>query len=264
LPRIAEVLAIVALLAIYGRYLGRTLEQRSVARGFATIARFFGTAAIDTILAHIHRGLMRVIALESILMQRGMRGGDLRIQDPRAASRCAPPAKNAAARGQDAGSAAAETLTPEQAPAAQAAANAAEERLARRIARNAPLTLDTLPRMKAIVAEVRRSPVGRTIAAICGDFGISPALCNGFFWNKLFDAIRLHGGSDSSLALEMGRREKRFDKEEWKHPGLELPEETRDGIRRALGYFIGENPVWRFVAVARRGASVAAIATGPP
>ena len=61
---IAEILAVVSILAGYGRHLAQTLEQRAVARGFATIARFFGTVALDTILAHIQRGLMRAIALE--------------------------------------------------------------------------------------------------------------------------------------------------------------------------------------------------------
>jgi hypothetical protein len=263
-PRIVEILVIVSLLGVYGRHLGQTLERRSLARGFATIARFFCTATTDTIRAHIQRGLMRLIALESVLMQRARRGGDLRIQAPRATSRRATPVKDAAANGQEAGSEAREALTPAQDAAAQEAAIAAGARLARRIARNAPLTLDNLPRMKAIIAEVRRNPVGRTIAAICRDFGIAPALCNGAFWNNLFDAIRLHGGSHSGFTREMKRREKRFDKEEWKHPGLELPEETRDGIHRVLGFFIGETPVWPFAAVAAPMAAVAAVATGPP
>jgi hypothetical protein len=259
-----EILTILSLLGVYGRHLGRTLEQRSMARGFATIARFFGTASTDTIRAHIQRGLMRLIALESILMQRGMRGGGLRILAPRTASRRGKPVKDAAVTGPAAGSGAADMLTPAQEAAAQAAAIAAGERLARRMARNAPLSLDNLPRMKAIIAEVRRNPVGRTIAAICRDFGIAPALCNGAFWNNLFDAMRLHGGSHNGLAAEMKRREKRFDKEEWKHPGLELPEETRDGIHRVLGFFVGETPVWRFVAAVAPGVRVAAVATGPP
>ena len=118
--------------------------------------------------------------------------------------------------------------------------------------------------MEAIDAEVRRSPVGRTIAAICRDFGISPSLCDGTFWNRLFDAIRLYRGSLASLVLEVRRRERRFEKEEWKHPGLEWPEETREGIRRVLGFLIGEDPVDPFAVAAAPGAGVAAAATGPP
>ncbi len=64
----------------------------------------------------------------------------------------------------------------------------------------------------------------------------------------------------------MKRRERRFEKEEWKHPGLELPEETRDGIRRVLGFFIGES---RLVDRVRRcgrgrGRRLPLAATGPP
>jgi hypothetical protein len=261
-PRISEVLAVVSILACYGRHLAQTLEERAVARGFATIARFFGTVAFDTILAHLHRGLMRAIALERMLMRRAKRGRDLRVPSPRVASGRAQPEENAAETGQTAASAPQEALTPKQAAAAQAAALRAGERLARRIAQNQPLTLDTLPRWEEIDAEVRRSPVGRTIAAICRDFGVSPSLCNGTFWNALFDVIRLNRGNASTLVLDLNRREKRFDKEEWKHPGFELPEETRDGIRRVLGFFIGEEPLWPGAVVAAPG--VAAMATGPP
>ncbi len=118
--------------------------------------------------------------------------------------------------------------------------------------------------MESIEAEVRRSPIGRTIAAICRDLGISPALCDGTFWNRLFDAIRLYRGSLPGFVREVKRRERRFEKEEWKHPGLELPEETRSGVRRVLGFFIGEPPVDPFAVAAAPGAPVAAAATGPP
>jgi hypothetical protein len=277
--RIAEILAVVSVLASYGRHLGQTLEQRAVARGFATIARFFGTVTIDTILAHLQRGLMRAIALERMLLLRAARGRDLRILAPRAASRREPPAEDVPAPGQTAGSSLPETLTPAQAAATQAAAareaaaKGAGERLVRRIARNEPLTLDTMPRMEEIEAEVRSSPVGRTIAAICRDLGISPSLCDGMFWNRLFDAIRLYRGSLSSLVLDMKRREQRFEKEAWKHPGLEWPEESREGIRRVLGFFIGETSADRAAAVAAPGAPtamaapaarVAVAANGPP
>jgi hypothetical protein len=263
-PQIARVMAVLTILSDYGRHLSRTLEQRAIAHSFATIARFFGTIGLDTIQAHITRGLMRTIALEQMLRQRIRRGLDLPIQAPRTRSCRAPPAQDAAESGQTGGSVPPEVLTPEQEAAAQAAARKAGERLARRIARNAPLTLATMPRMKTIEAEVRRSPVGRTIAAICRDFGISPALCNGVFWSALYDVIRHHRGSSSGLVRAMKRNELRFDKEEWKHPGLELPEETRDGVHRVLGFFVGEKPFDLFAGGSRPGLRVAAAATGPP
>jgi hypothetical protein len=262
--RIAEILTVVSVLASYGRHLAETLEQRGIARGFATIARFFGTVAIDTILAHLYRGLMRAIALEHMLRARAARGHDLRVLAPRAPSRRDPPAQDAPDTAQTAEPTQSASLTPESDAAAQAAAVQAPARPVRRIAGTEPLTLDTLPRMEAIDAEVRRSPVGRTIAAICRDLGISPALCDGVFWNRLFDAVRLYRGSLSGLVLEVTRREQRFEKEEWRHPGLELPEETRTGIRRVLGFFIGEPPIDPFAILAAPMAPVAAAATGPP
>jgi hypothetical protein len=268
--RIAEILAILSVLASYGRHLAQTLEQRAVARGFATIARFFGTVACDTILAHVIRGLMRAIALERILLHRAAHGRDLRILTSRTPSGRQPPAQDAPDAGQTARSAPPAELTPEQDAAAQdaaareAAAREAEARLSRRIAASRPLTLDTLPSMEAIEAQVHRSPVGRTIAAICRDLGISPSLCEGMFWNRLFDAIRLYRGSIGGFVLAVKRCEQRFDKEEWKHPGLELPDETRNGIRRVLGFFIGETLVDPFAVLAAPMAPVAAAATGPP
>ncbi|HVC63205.1 MAG TPA: hypothetical protein VND19_22935, partial [Acetobacteraceae bacterium] len=242
-----------------------TLEQRAVARGFATIARFFGTVTFDTILAHLHRGLMRAVALERMLRTRAARGHDLSILPPRAPPDPKPPTENAPDSGQPAEPPPPAELTPEQQAAArQAAAHQAQARLARRIAATQPLTLDTLPPMEAIEAEVRRSPVGRTIAAICRDLGISPSLCDGMFWNRLFDAIRLYRGSFGGFVLEVKRREQRFNQEEWMHPGLDLPEENRTGIRRVLGFLIGENPLDPFAVAAAPWAPVAAAATGPP
>ena len=271
--RIAEILAVVAILATYGRHLAQTLEHRAVARGFATIARFFGTVALDTILAHIYRGLMRTIALERMLRLRAARGRDLRSW--RRAHRAAAssrrkthrrPARQAAsAAATDANAGAAMPLRRKPPPP-----RPRRGRL-RRIAGSEPLTLDTLPSMEAIDAEVHRSPVGRSIAAICRDFGISPSLCDGAFWNRVFDAIRLYRGSLPSLVLEVNRRAQRFRKDEWRRPGMELPEETRDGIRRVLGFRIGEPPVDPFAVAAaprgahrRRGGGGAAAATGPP
>jgi hypothetical protein len=260
-PQITAVLAVVSILANYGRHLAQTLDQRAVRIGFATIARFFGTVAFDTILAHLRRGLMRAIALERMLKLRAKRGRDLKILARRESRE--PPVKDPETEAAE-GSVVPEELTPEQVAAAEAAARLAGERLARRIAANEPLTLDNLPCMAAIEAEVRRSPIGRTIAAICRDFGVSAALCDGTFWNALSDSIDWYRGNLGSLIIELKRREQRFNKEEWKHPGLDLAEETRAGVRRVLGFFIGEDPVDPFEVVAGPGVGVAAVATGPP
>src|ERR1700677_1110323 len=92
-PQITAVLAVVSILANYGRHLGQTLEHRAVRRGFATIARFFGCVVLDTILAHIHRGMMRAMALERMLKHRAARGRDLQVLAKRASRE--KPAKDA-------------------------------------------------------------------------------------------------------------------------------------------------------------------------
>jgi hypothetical protein len=263
-PRVTEILAIVAILSGYGRHIAQTLQQRAVARGFATIARFFGTTTLDTILAHLTRGLMRAMALQKMLERRAAQGRDLRIVEPRERSRGEPAAEDAAESGEAAKPAPPEEFTPEWAAAMEAAAIRAGERLARRTGRNEPLTLRTMPRMAAIEAEVNRRPVGRTIAAICRDFGISPSLCDGSFWNALWDAIRWHRGNAPAFVLEVKRREQRFNKEDWKHAGLELAEETRDGVRRVLGFFIGDPSVNLCDVDVGPPMGVAAVATGPP
>ncbi len=252
--RIVEILHIVCILAEYGRHLLDTIEHRAVWRGFATVAQFFGTATVPVIIAHIQRGIMRAVALQRVLLQRAGRGRDLVILPPRvpaasAAQPAAPPSPQPAAGPQ-----------PPEAPAAPEPAR----RPPRNSGPDEPLTLDTLPSMALLEAEVRRRPVGRTIVAICRDLGISPSLCAGPFWNRVFMAIRNHRGSLGNVVLEMRRREKQFDDESWKHPNLALPEQTRDGIRRVLGFMIGEPPVDPFRPVPAPGAPIAAIATGPP
>ena len=265
-PQIEAVLAVVAILANYGRHLAQTLEKRVAGRGFATIARFFGTVAPDTILAHIHRGLLRAMALQRMLKFRAQRGRDLKVLAPRGGWEL--PAEDEETEAA-AASAPPEALTPEQDAAAQdaaaqRAARLAGERLARRIAASEPLTLDTLPSMAKIMAEVGRSSIGRTVAEICRDLGISALLCDGMFWNALCDAVEWYRGSLGNLVIDIYRRERQFAKEEWKRPGMDLPEETRAGVRRVLGFFIGEEPVDPFEIVSGPGAGIAAVATGPP
>ena len=186
--RIAAVLSVVAILTEYGRHLADTIEHRAIWRGFATIAQFFGTAAMPVILAHIRRGIMRAVALEHMLLRRAARGRDLailarRVHARRAAEPTAPPAEPATT--------AAAAPPPAEAPPAQQPAS----RPARRTGPEEPLTLDTLPSMAQLEAEVRRRPIGRTIVDICRDLGISPSLCDGPFWNRVFMAIHCYRGS---------------------------------------------------------------------
>ena len=274
--RLAEVHAVRVILAKYGDHLYQTLQHRAVARGFASIAQFFGTAQVATILAHLYRGLMRCHALDRMLRARAALGFDLTIRAPRAPARRTV-GEDASAANQAGAPPPPAPLTPEaEAKARAAAAARAEARLARRLAAGQPLSFDTMPGQEQIEAEVRHSPIGRTLVLICRDFGISPGLCEGAFWNRLYDAIRCYGGSLGQMMQEMRRREREFDKRELdRNPNLGWPEQTREGLRRVLGFCIGEPPVDPFapapgpapaacMAVATPGVPGAAAATRPP
>ena len=270
--RIAEVLDIAGILAAYGRHLADTIEHRAVWRGFATIAQFFGTASLAIILPHLRRGIMRAVALQRVLLARAGRRRDLviraqRAPTPRAAAPPAPPPAEPPPAPQQEASAA------EQPPAAPPPPPQQPAPPDRPSIKRQPLTLDTLPSMEAIEAEVRRRPVGQTVAAICRDLGISPTLCEGGFWNRVFDAIRWYGGSLGSVVLEMRQRETSFEQEQDRHPTVGFAELTREAARRVLGFRIGEPPVdphrpeqapTASAEVAAPGEPVPAAATGPP
>jgi len=263
--RIAEILAIAGILAEYGRHLAATIEHRAIWRGFATIAQFFGTATIPRILPYIQRGLMRAVALHRVLSQRAARGRDLVVLARPDRSRREPPPQPEAPPQPPA------ALTADTDPATPPAAPAQAAPPASRPGPEEPLTLDTMPAMAQLEAEIRRRPIGRTIVDICRDLGVAPTLCAGPFWNRLFLAIHAYRGSIGNLVLEMRRREKQLDQEHWRHPNLALPEQTREGVCRVLGFPIGEPPVDPFRPAPAGGAMaaapcmpVAAVATGPP
>lgn len=264
---IAAVLAVASILADYGRHLIDTVEHRALRRCFGTIAQYFGTTALPVIIAHLYRGVMRAIALEDMLRKRAKSGRDLKILTPRAHMPRKPPTAAGPA----------ELLT--ATPATPAATQATPPR--RRARPDVLLSVDDVPSMQQLEAEVRRRPVGRTIVDICRDLGIAPILCTGPFWNQVFLAIHCYRGSLSKMMLEMLRREKLFDREHWKHPKLELPEQTTAGVRQSLGFLIGEQAVDPLrpqpatgrltppepgapAALAAPYVPVAAAATGPP
>ena len=99
-----------------------------------------------------------------------------------------------------------------------------------------------MPTLEELEAQARRRPPGRTLVAICLDLAVVPGFCTGPFWNELFDAIRLHGGSVATLMQEKTRREKAFCKEQDRKPGSnwDWQEMGREALRRVLGFFIGE------------------------
>ncbi len=88
---------------------------------------------------------------------------------------------------------------------------------------------------------MRGRPVGQALADICRDLAISPRLCDGPFWFAITCGIMRYRGNLPKLMKDFRRREVRFcDTEADRNPALDWPEPTRDGIRRVLGFFIGE------------------------
>jgi hypothetical protein len=266
---IAAIVVLARILAAYGRHLAALLPQRELWLGFSLVARFLQAASMSGRLARIHRGIMRAVALERMLLRRAARGRDLKplspicfqasarsgarssrganpIPEPEAPYRTFPlpgtgRARTPTASPWDIGSepspqADPQSPAPQQTPP-QPASNppCSNDRQ--------PVWLDTLPSMAELEQEVRRRPVGRTIAAICLDLGVSPRLCAGWFWNGLFQAMLDYRGNLIGVLRELRRRELQFEYESWKHPASPLPEQTPQAIRQMLGFFIGEPPV---------------------
>jgi hypothetical protein len=242
---IAQVLHIVRILLGYGRHLAATLEHRAAARGFSVIAQCFGTAKVSVILAQLCRGIMRAVALERVLLARAARGRDLTVQEPRTTVPREAPSTP-------------EPGTEPQAPSSPAAWTAAPSRI-RPAGPDAPLDLAHLPTMAQLEAEVHRRPIGRVIADICQDLGVAPSLCAGGFWNDIFDALRCYRGNLVRLIGEMRRREARFEQELDRQPSLGWPEQSREAIRRVLGFLVGEQPVDPCPALATGWAQAAAL-----
>jgi hypothetical protein len=245
--RIAALLHTVRILLGFGRHLAATATQRSASPDFNAIAACFGTGRLYAIIAHLQRGILRATALENVLLARAARGRDIRFVAPRERA----------------------TATP-AAPADPPAEPSAEAPVARKAAPVRPAGWNDpelfMPTLAELEAQVRRRPLGRTLVEICLDLAVVPGFCTGPFWNTLFDSIRLGGGSIATLMQEKGRRQAAFSREQDRQPAsnrdwLEL---TRDALRRALGFFIGEATDAPFDPVAEPYAQAAAVATGPP
>jgi hypothetical protein len=244
---IAQLLYVVRILLEYGRHLAATLESRAARPGFSLIARSFGTANLPVILAHLTRGIMRAIALQSLLLKRAATGRDLEIKPPR------PPSPRAASQ--------VEGSAEEQ----------SRQMIAERAEHDAPLDPGRLPTMKQIEAEVRRRPFGRTIADICRDFGVIPAFCTRDFWDAVMLALACYDGSMLKLLDDMQDTSDRFS-EEQPDDDDRMPC-SPEMVRRVLGFRLGEplaNPssdaplLHDNVAVRKQQTAAAAEATGPP
>jgi len=243
-PYIANVLILLHVLLGYGRHLTLTLERRSTIRGFSNIAQFFGTARVPAMLARVARGLLRIQALQRVLLDRARRGRDLdwlppRKYRPRPAKPAAPQIQEHQAEPQ------AERPAPVRRPNPEAIPDP-----------------DNLPTLEQLEAEIRRHGIGRAIADICLDFGVAPELCYDRFGVALLDVIQWYRGNQRRFLTRFYRRKTALDPELDGTPPLRVPERSWDAMKRALGFAIGER--WPVMPLLLPAAPIAHAATGPP
>ena len=223
--RIGAVLNVLAVLIAHARHFAATATTRAAAPEFATVAAVFGTYNLPTILHRMQRGILRALALQHYLLARAARGHNLRFVWP---TRVA--------------------LQPHHIPPTEPAPRA-------RAAPRPPYRPDPavlgpddprasrMPTPEELAADVRRRPVGRTIAYICMDLGIAPGLCDGAFWNRVEKLLRRYGGSLGRLYQVRAQREDTFLRERdgrqdtWHIDWRDLRPST---VRLALGCPIGE------------------------
>ena len=217
--RLAAVLQLVRILLTHGRRLAETAADQAHNPQFATIAAVFGTYNLAFIVLRVQRGILRAIALERYLLARAARGRDLTI---------VPPRNRAPA-------------TPDAIPQP---AQAKPPTYARHLPPNHPANFH-IPGLQELEAQIRRRPIGRTIADICTDLAVIPGFCTGQFWGGLFDTLQSYGGSLTAMYQSRGHREQTFRRERDKRPETwhcnwqDLRPAT---IRHLLGNLIGEPP----------------------
>lgn len=244
---IAGLLHVARYLLGYGRHLVDTIRQRAAAPSFDAIAACFGTSDLTTIYAHLHRGILRCIALERVLLARAATGKDVAVIERNASIALLPEPEPAQAEAQ-------------QQPAATAAllpARRRATRASRPAGRDDPELF--MPTLEDLERQIRRQPIGRVFSDICLDLAVVPGFCHPAFWNALFEIMTYFGSSVNKVMQEKTRRRAAFGKEQDRKRGanwdwVNIP---RDKLRDVLGFFIGEPPINPLDPAA-------AIATAPP
>jgi len=229
--RTAHFLSVLDRLLEYGQHLGETLRHRATAPGFAILARCFGTTQLHVILLHLYRGIMRANALRKVLLARAARGRDLPV----------PKVRYYTAGGADD-----PALQPPPEPNDPAAApeQRAAQRPARKAAADEPLRdFSQIPTPEELEADAHRRPAGQVMIDICNDFGVIPGLCHARFWTHLWDVITWYGGNYPRYYRVIYARRDRFHDAHGRPLEPDDSDRGREGMRRVLGFFIGEEPV---------------------
>jgi len=179
---LARLLYIVRLLLDCGRRFPAIIERSAAARDFRLFSAVFATSKLPVILAHIHRGVLRAAALESLLLGRAATGRDVAAT---------PPATHPA-------------------PAAHANPHPCDEPFPAQVARltaeraqyDTSVDPNNLVTAAQIEAEVRARPIGRTIADIRRDLGIVAIMCTNEFWDTMVDAIASYQDGAAAETLD--------------------------------------------------------------
>jgi hypothetical protein len=221
---IAAILSVVRVLLGYGKHLDETLPNRTAHPRFPTLAAGFGTHDLRRILAHVQRGILRAMMLERYLLARAAQGRDIEPTEP-------------------------------PAPAEPADIEAMEMKLRapsqpRKTPRGPSTDPDdplnfSMPTLQELEAQVRRRSVGRTIADICMDLGVTPSSCEGGFWHEIYQTLSHFGGKFEHFFGVQERRREAFQQERDKLPETwtwDWRDRPKDAIRQILGYLLGEPP----------------------
>ncbi len=213
--RLTALLHLVRILLGHGRRLAETTAAQAALPSFATMAAVVGTHDLPSMLARVQRGILRLMALENYLLARAQKGRDIAVMAPRGRTPASPTDE-----------------PPAEAPARP---------------RRRPSDPDTLriPTFQELEAEVRRRPIGRTIAYICMDLAVIPGFCTGEVWNEIFQTLRSYGGSLTALLAVRTRREHTYRREREQRPDTwvwDWRDLRRPTVRQVLGYLIGEEP----------------------
>ncbi len=223
--RLAALLHVVRVLLGHGRRLAETVPNRAASVEFATLAAVCGTYNLPSILARLQRGILRAMALERYLLARAEKGREIAFVEWRERTPAKPP------------------VAPQE--GALAEPQEAEQQAPKPGGR--PFDPDDLhiPTLKELEAEVRRRPLGRTVALICMDLAVVPGFCTGTFWNQVFEALQSYGGNLATLYKVREHRATSFQKERDQHPdswGWDWKDFGRETVRQVLGCLIGEAP----------------------
>jgi len=223
LPCIAFLLDVVRVLLGYGRKLDDTIPTQAGHPRFPILAAGFGTHDVGRILAHVQRGILRAMMLQKYLLARAAQNRD--IEPARQAERAEPAAIEALDL---------KLGVPDR----------VRSKRARKIDPDAAVHF-AMPTLQELESQVRRRAVGRTIAEICLDLGVTAGLCHGATWSDILQSLMHFGADLAKFFATQQRRRQSFDAERAKRSDcwtVDWRDEPKDVLRELLGTVLGEAP----------------------